>query len=72
VIVKVDIEGVWADQAHQLDPHQWVSVVLVNQPTSLLMSEFCGVCQVKDVYTLLAHKVEDAPLDEFLLVPCAL
>jgi hypothetical protein len=71
VIVKVDIEGTWADEADKLDPNQWVSVVLVNQPTSLLMSEFCGVCQVKNITLFLAQKTDEAPLDEFLLVPCS-
>ncbi|MGB7413233.1 MAG: hypothetical protein WA902_03410 [Thermosynechococcaceae cyanobacterium] len=54
----------WAEEANQLDPEQWVQVRLINHWSA---SEDFGCCQVKN----LSEVVGDiAPLEDFILELC--
>jgi hypothetical protein len=46
------MKAVWATQADQLDPQQWVSVYQIN-PAFVPECEFYGACQVKALDSLL-------------------
>jgi hypothetical protein len=65
MMLQFEVQGIWADEAAKLDPEQWVVVVLVNHMTP---SELLGVCRVKEVAHLV--NTDEAPADEFLLIPC--
>lgn len=64
-MLQLEVYGIWADQVEALDPEQWVTVVLVNH---VIPSELRGVCRVKEVCHLV--DLNEAPIDEFLLIPC--
>lgn len=55
---------IWAEEANQLDPEQWVRVRLINHWSA---SEYFGCCQVKDLSSLI---VNTAPLEDFVLELC--
>jgi hypothetical protein len=39
------IQGIWADEADQLDPNQWVNVYEINSIGAI----YYDTCQVKDL-----------------------
>ena len=55
---------IWAEEANQLNPEQWVQVRLINHWSA---SENFGCCQVKDLSVVVG---DAAPLEDFILELC--